>query len=849
MYNLLNQVCNLLTLGLRIDANFVAHMMKNLLTTFLLVLFAFSFLSAQIEKKTAFATRINQNDKIEIDGYLDDPTWKKSGIVTEFVQTDPVFQDPVSQKTEVRILYNDRGIYIGAMMYDKEPDKILKELSARDSRGNTDFFGVVFDTYRDGLNAFAFNVTASGVQQDIKISGGNEDVSWDGIWESEVQFLDNGWSVELFIPYLSIRFPNKDIQQWNVNFLREIRRNREQLYWNPVSPAIEGFLNQAGHLDGITKIKSPVRLSITPFVTGYINTNSNPSTGQPTDVTTAYTGGMDLKYGINDAFTLDMTLVPDFGQVISDNQVLNLSPFEIQFDENRQFFKEGTELFDKGNLFYTRRVGGRPVNYFNAFSEAEDGEILIENPKTAQLINATKVSGRTSSGTGIGVFNAVEGEEYAVYQNIVTGEQRSVKTNPYTNYNVLVADQNLPNNSVISLINTNVTRFGSEYNANVTGAFASFKNKNQTYAFGGSAVVANQFFEEETNTGHKYSLSAAKIGGNWRGFIDYSEESDNYNPNDLGILFSPNERVLFTNISYNQYKPKHDKLQRWEIGISPSYSRLYKPDAFVNFGVRVNAFALWKSRNAVGFNAGIEPVESNDYFEPRTVDFSRLYKFPTSWSMGSFFSSDYRKTLALDVNVFYRKFGEDGRSFKTYGMRPRIRVNDRLSFFLGNEYSLSNNEVGFIGVASSGLIVEGAADGDILFGIRDRKILENSLRAQFIFNNKMSLSARVRHYWDQVEYDDFAVLNNSGRLDNVPSIENFNINQNVNFFNIDMIYTWRFAKGSDLIFVWKNNISGSNKDLAASYLSNLSELFDYQQTNSFSLKIVYFLDYDTVFNR
>lgn len=806
----------------------------------------------QAPKRVMTATRIDKAVDISIDGFINEEAWELASVASDFVQNEPVFEGEVSQRTEVRLLYTDRGIYVGAMMYDTQPELILKELSPRDSRGNTDWFGIVFDTYRDGLNGFSFIVTASGVQQDLKIAGGEEDVNWDGIWKSKVQFLDNGWSTEFFIPYLSLRFANSDVQKWNVQLMREVRRYREQLYWNPVDPALEGFLNQAGQLEGISDIKSPVRLSITPFVTGYINTTGDPSQDINTSVTPAYTGGMDLKYGINDAFTLDMTLIPDFGQVISDNEVLNLSPFEVRFDENRQFFKEGTELFNKGNLFYTRRVGGFPVNGFRAFTDRQPNEVLLETASQSQLINATKVSGRTSSGTGIGVFNAVEGEEYAIFQDIATGAQRSVKINPYTNYNVLVADQNLPNNSVISVINTNVTRFGEDYDANVTGVFGSFKNRAQTYAAGGKVAVANQFFDGGTNTGHTYALSVAKIGGNWTGFVDYNEESDNYNPNDLGILFSPNERSVAANISYNDYKPKNQKWQRWEVGITPTYSRLYKPNVFADFAINFNAFLLWKSRNAIGLNGRIEPIETFDYFEPRTLDFSKFYTFPTNFLVGGFFSSDYRKKLALDVRTNYRKFNESGRHYSELTFSPRIRLSDRFSIFSTTFFSSSQNETGFTS-AFVGAAVEGIDPGDVMIGTRDRRIIENSVRLQYIFNNLMSISTRIRHYWDQVEYDKFGKLGDDGRLQNL----NFDgrstdgtpiYDQNFNFFTVDMMYTWRFTEGSDIIFVWKNNIRGSDTNFDANYFSNFSDLFDKQQTNSFSLKIVYFLDYDSLVN-
>ena len=825
-------------------------MKRKTLMLFMLILSALK-ISAQLSTRTMDAIRID--GQLTIDGILDEEEWNLAQPATDFIQTEPVFENLPSQKTEVRILYNDRGIYVGAMMFDDEPEKILKELSPRDERGNTDWFGVAFDTYQDGQNGFDFIVTASGVQNDKKFSINEEGGNWDGIWESEVKITDKGWSTEFFIPYLSLRFPNKEIQEWNINFGREIRRYREQVFWNPVNPAIEGFLNQAGTLEGIQDIKSPIRLSITPFVTGYVNTVSNPETSLGTDVSTAYTGGMDLKYGINDAFTLDMTLIPDFGQVISDNQVLNLSPFEVFFEENRQFFTEGVELFDKGVLFYTRRVGGRPLNYFDAYTGLQNDEIVEDNPNIAQLYNATKISGRTSSGTGLGFFNAVAGEEYATIKNTNTSETRRVKTNPLTNYNVLVADQNLANNSVVSLMNTNVTRIGDDYDANSTGVFFNLKNKGQIYSVSGRFISSNKFFQNETQSGHSYNLSLAKIGGNWKSFINYNVETDDFDTNDLGFLFSPNERSLAANISYNEFKPKNQKHQRWELGITPQYTRLYKPNVFSDFAINFNGFLLWKSRNAIGFNGRIEPIETFDYFEPRTLDFSKFYTFPTNWTFGGFFSSDYRKTLALDLNSRYRKFNESGRNYFELNVRPRVRVNDKLSFFLSTFFSQSNNETGFANSSFLNEPIAGLSDGDVMIGTRDRKIIQNSIRAQFIFNNKMSLSLRIRHYWDQVNYSKFGRLQNDGYLDNL-DFDGFQdglsqYNQNVNFFNIDLNYIWRFAKGSDIILNWKQSIANGNQDFTSSYFNNLSGLFDSRQFNSVSLKVVYFLDYDSLVKR
>jgi hypothetical protein len=197
--------------------------------------------------------------------------------------------------------------------------------------------------------------------------------------------------------------------------------------WNPVDPKISGFVNQEGLWTGIEKIEAPVRLSFSPYFSTYVNhyPDKDPATK---DWSSSVNGGMDLKYGISDAFTLDMTLIPDFGQVQSDNRVLNLTPFEVRYNEYRPFFTEGTELFSKGNLFYSRRVGGEPLHAYDIDDQLSPDEMIVENPLQSKLINATKVSGRTKKGFGLGVFNALTKPMYATVENTITKEKRKVQT-------------------------------------------------------------------------------------------------------------------------------------------------------------------------------------------------------------------------------------------------------------------------------------------------------------------------------------------------------------------------------------------------------------------------------------
>jgi hypothetical protein len=794
--------------------------------------------------KTILAEEIAHT--IKIDGILDEEIWNNITPATGFIQREPVPGRNASYETEVRLVYDNNAVYVGVRLHDPEPEKILKELSLRDRIANADNFFVFFDTYQSGQNGFLFSVTASGVQKESVVTNHQEDTTWDAVWESEVQTDDLGWTIEIKIPYLSLRFPDKDIQEWNIQFYREIRRFREQVYWSEVDPAIDGWVQQSGKALNIKNIKPPVRLSLVPYISGYINTSENPASNK-TSVEPAYAAGLDLKYGINNAFTLDMTLIPDFGQVISDRQVLNLTPFEVFFEENRQFFTEGTEMFNRGDLFYSRRVGGAPVNFASAQSRLEEGESLIENPSVSQLYNAFKISGRDSRGTGLGVFNAVVGEEYATAID-EAGQERRIKTNPLTNYSAVVIDQNLKNNSFVSLMNTNVLRSGEDYDANVTGVFFNMRSKDQNYYVGGSGVLSQRLFTSYNDAGYNYSINGGKISGKWIYELGHSILSERYNPNDFGFLFNANQTQFFASGEYNIFKPKKEKLQLYRYRGSVNYSRLYNPSVFTNLNINLNNFYLYKSRFGFGFNMQIQPVETYDYFEPRTRDFSQFVTRPVNADVGGFISSDYRKPFALDLRINQRWFDAPGRFNTTAVIGPRFRFNDKFTLFSSLQLSFIHEEPGFVNknwIASRPFELN---DSDVLIGLRDRIIVDNSLTFSYIFNHLMGVNMRIRHYWDKVEHSAYGVLDTKG----FPDILDYDgandsgesiFDRNVNIFNIDLQYNWRFAPGSDIIFVWKNEVFNNDKNFDRDYLSNLSGLFTSPQTHSVSLRVLYFLDY------
>ncbi|MBC7553497.1 MAG: carbohydrate binding family 9 domain-containing protein [Taibaiella sp.] len=800
-------------------------MKKALLYLLLSLMCSGLHLTAGAQQKKVVAARIK--GIVNIDGKLNDAAWATADIAGSFIQNSPDPGKPSTVNTEVKILYDDEAVYIGAMMQDNT-DSILRQLTPRDDygEGNTDIFGVTFDTYTDQQNGFVFIVTAAGVQADAKMGIGGTDYSWNAAWLSKVGITDKGWSVEIKIPYSAIRFPHTSDQKWNVNFSRTVRRVRETSFWSPVLPQVAGFLIQAGRIDSIKDIKSPLRLTFLPYISTYAENYAG-------NTSTSVNGGLDLKYGLSESFTLDLTLVPDFGQTLYDNKVLNLSAVEVRYDERRYFFTEGTDLFNKNDLFYSRRVGGLPVNFFSIGSSVSIGDTITRNPLTTKLINAAKISGRTRRKLGVGFFNAIAEPAYATVYNNATKDYHTLQTAPLTNYNVMVLDQALKNNSYISLINTNVYRKENSYNANVSALLFRMATKGNKYALTGSGDVSQIFKTTPADVGYRYFLEAAKTSGNYTAYVNTTSISDRFNPNDLGYLDRNNVVYYEFSNNYNTYKPF------WIVNstynhVGANISRVFNPDAFQSFTVYASHNVTLKNFLTFGAYWDAQPITGHDYLEPRTP--GRFYAVPTSAMAGGFISTDYRKTFALDIQLNKRWFAEKNRDIVYFNISPRYRFSDKLSMVAATDYTVLDNNVGFVN----------ANKGNIYLGTRDIRTMVNTLNAKYIFTPVMYLRLDARHYWSQASYKKYFSLNDNGTLSECT----YNTNHNVNFnsFNIYTSYTWQFKPGSEVSVVYQNSIYTRGTNILTSYFSNIQQTFSSPQSNSLSVKIIYYLDYLTLKN-
>ncbi len=783
--------------------------------------------SKELPKRTFQAKRTSES--IKIDGKAEEAAWAEATILTDFTQWQGAeVGAPSIAKTEVKVLYSDAAVYIFARSYDKRTD-VRKELSERDGIGNADFFGVLLDPFMSEIEAFEFIVTAAGTQFDAKIATFGEDNNWDAVWNSKVVVEEDSWAVEIEIPFSAIRFPSTDVQSWGVNVFRSIQRTKEKSSWNKVDPNINGFVNQAGIMQNIKSINAPLRLSATPFIS--LGVQTGPDGNQY-----AYGGGGDIKLGLNNAFTLDLTVIPDFSQTRSDAQVLNISPFEVFYSERRPFFTEGTELFEKGDIIYTRRIGSSPLNGYKAYST---GKKIKKNPTKSQLINAIKVSGRTDKKLGIGFLNAVEARTFTSFE-----DDTKIETNPLTNYNILVFDQQLKNNSSVAIINSNVFREGHDYDANVTAIDYSLNTKDQKWNTDGVAAISQIILPNEENTiGHKLKLSAGKQSGKLTYDVNYAEVSDTYNPNDFGFQRRNNSREIYIRGNYRERKPKN--LRSYNLRLSTGTEYLYDPNEFVEYWINFNGRLTTKKFLSLGIGGFIRPFLGQDFYEPRSP--GRFYTTRKVLNIWAFGSTDYNQKFALDIQTSQGATDEDTRRGNV-DLGLRYRFSDKLTSRINLDYNWNKRMRSYIWKDNNALGYDALNPSDVILGKRNRNTLISSLSIDYKINTNMTCSFYGRNYWTQLETIDYFLLELDGSLSTTPykGIDENKVplhDQTFDFFSIDFVYRWHFSPGSDLYLTWKNFAIG-NTDALFSLGETINETFVGDKNNAISLKVLYYLDYN-----
>ncbi len=404
-----------------------------------------------------------------IDGRLDDPAWTFATAITDLLQVDPDEGAPVSERTEVRLVYDAEALYVGVRLFDSDPRRIISRLGRRDAATHSDEFRLLLDSYHDHRTAFEFRVNAAGVKKDVLngADGAYSDDSWDPVWEVATTVDSLGWTAELRIPFSQLRFSRGSDQVWGLRVARWIQRKNEMAMFPFVAKTETGLASRFADLAGIQDIAAPRRLELLPYVMGRGSYHTPNATGNPFDDGSAYFHGLgtDLKYGVSSNLTLDATVNPDFGQVEVDPAYVNLTAYEQELQERRPFFIEGGETFtfggngggivkfsDPPQYFYSRRIGHEPQG-----STTSPGR-FVDMPEQTTILGAAKLTGKRANGWSVGLLEAVTPRTWATVAD-TAGPRSRDEVEPLTNYLVGRLRRDLGRgNTTIGVLGTAVHR-------------------------------------------------------------------------------------------------------------------------------------------------------------------------------------------------------------------------------------------------------------------------------------------------------------------------------------------------------------------------------------------------------
>jgi len=474
-----------------------------------------------------------------------------------------------------------------------------------------------------------------------------------------------------------------------------------------------------------------------------------------------------------------------------------------------------------------------PLNHDIVENNLGSNEEIIYNPTKVNMLNAIKVSGRTKKGLGIGFFNAITEKTSAKIKNTVTNRLRLETTEPLANYNVLVLDQQFNKNSSISFVNTSVLRSGNFRDANASALLFDLFDKKNRYNIAGGYKLSNVNENSNTSTGYAGYLKFEKTYGNFQYKVIHSRSNSSYDINDLGFQRNNNYANYFGKMSYRIFKPtKH--FNQYRISLSGELSYLNKPNSFQKSDINLESFFITKNRFA--FGASIEKNIGNiyDFYEPRVT--GRFFKQNAIlFSMG-WISTDYRKKFAMDLRAGYGIRHKNNNLYRTISFSPRYRFSDKFQLIYKLNFTNMTEEKGWVNELDN---------GDIIFGNRNIRTLTNTVTSSFNFNTKSALNLSFRYYWSPVKYaSNYYRLNNNGTLDDSNYTGIHDINYNI--WNLDLSYNWEFAPGSQLIALYRNSIFNSDEMSDLSFSQNLNNLFNQPKTNIFSIKLIYYLDYNNL---
>jgi hypothetical protein len=781
-----------------------------------------------------------------LDGRTDDPAWVDAQVIDQFLEYDPNEGREPRFKTEVRVTYDDRYLYVLARMYDPAPDSIVSALSRRDVRTNSEQLKLVIDSYHDKKTGYEFITNPAGVKRDFYVSGDvNEDASWDGVWDVATRIDSVGWVAEFRIPFGQMRFAPGGSHTFGFMVVRDIARTGARISWPLYHRQVQGYISQAGSLSGIGELPTPRRLELTPYT---VAKNSTRDFGSRAAGLSRYdhpnkiTVGGDLKYGLSSDLTLDATINPDFGQVEADPAQLNLTAFETFFNEQRPFFLEGAGIFsfntacgdiDSGctGLFYSRRIGRSP----QLAGTYGDASSLSATPIAA----ASKLTGRLSNGFSIGLLDAVTERVDGVRS--VGGQLAAIE--PRTNYGVVrLQRDDSDGQGEMGLMLTGVNRSldgttapfmrNSAYVGGLDWRRRFINNKYEVRAFAAASDVsgsATSVAALQSNSVHAFQrpddgigydsmrtslrgdaerISVSKFGGGITRFQSvYQRFSPGFESNDLGYQQRADEQ-LFRNWFAIQFTKPTKLYQRANFNFNAS--ERWTTEGLV-LGNNLNQNSHVQLANYMWVHLGFNANEFATAYDDRGARGGPAIRISPNTNFWAGVESDSRRVLTGSVWWGGWK-GDDGHSWSAY-VNPQIalRLSSRFSTSLGVNYNRNASDQQFYGqygaIGSDTTHYTFARLDQTTFSFDTRLNFTATPNLSFQFYGEPFVSNGSYADWKEIDapraerYDDR--FKSYGATRGV--FDGFNYRQ----LNTNAVMRYEYRAGSTLFIVWQQGRSNN----------------------------------------
>jgi hypothetical protein len=809
-----------------------------------------------------------------IDGREDDAVWRAAPATSEFLEFSPNEGKAPRYKTDFKVAYDDRHLYVFIRAYDPHPDSIMTALTRRDVRGPSDQLKIMIDAYHDRQSGFEFAVNPVGVKRDYAMYNDNsEDDTWDGVWDVGTQIDSLGWTAEFRIPFSQLRYANKTSHEFGFAVWRDIERYKERTSWPLYRSSQSGISSQLGVLTGIRDIVPFHRLEVVPFTvakSSSVPVTSAPPGQAPWGRSQKLSAGADVKYGLTSNLTLDATVNPDFGQVEADPSVVNLSAFETFFQERRPFFIEGSGFYNFDlncsivncsgeGLFYSRRIGRAPQLFGRYADDA--------SPNVSPIIGAAKLTGRLPGGLNVGALEAVTGR---------VGGLNDRTTEPRTSYTVLRAQQDLRNGqTTVGVIATGVSRALDEWSepflrrdAYVGGANFRHRWSPSRYEVTGSATrslvrgSAPAILSTQLNAVHLYQrpdgglpldsnrtslagdaeeITFGKFGGNMVHYqTSYQRQSPGFETNDLGYLRRANQQSFNNWLGMNFRKP------------TPIYRSMSG-----NF----NAWGYWtadglSTEKAVNTNWHVN-LANNMWVHGGTT-LSQLHgTFCDNCARGG---PAFRRSPFANYNIgvqgddrrhvvpslwFYTGRGDYGAShYVEWSPAITLIPMSQLQLELSADWTRNTDDSQWLGN-----FTDAANVTHYTFAHLEQETRSLGARVSYTATPTLSFQLYAAPFVSRGAYTDTRELSATPRAERYEdrytpyaTPPGTSLGFDVLQVRSNSVVRWEFRPGSTLFAVWTHGRDGFNDFSTRSWRDEYDELLALHPSNTFLLKLAYWID-------